>query len=88
MEDLTMVQVNSPSDLKYCVESAGREPFFFNKRTMSFFGDTMANYKVIPTEIDGVKVYELARRKPVNHGLDNSAYFDAIHFNRVFKEKD
>jgi len=34
------------SELKYKVEQAGHEPFFFSRDTMKFFGDTMKNYGV------------------------------------------
>lgn len=77
------------SDLKYDVEQAGHEPFFFTRKTMGFFGDTMANYGVSgPFEIIGGlgirhQVFELYRRKAVKHGLQDSAYFCAETFMRI-----
>ena len=70
----------TPSELKVQV-SRGRDRYFFTRHTMSFFGDTMANYGVR----DGGDVWELYRRKPVKHGLQGSAYFDKKTFARVFR---
>lgn len=88
----------TPSDLKYHVEQNGREPHFFTRQTMKFFGDTMRNYGVRSATIwsnhysdgvystDGVEreVWELFRRRPVKNGLSSSAYFDKNTFARVF----
>lgn len=77
------------SELKYCVEEAGHDSHFFTRQTMKFFGDTMRNYgvrgPVTVEQYDGAKrsVYELYRRRPVKHGLQSSAYFDAETFARV-----
>ena len=60
---LTQQQVNkmTPSDIKYhCREDS----FFFTRKTMKFFGDTMANFGAY-TE-DGQRI--LYRKKPVKHG--------------------
>jgi hypothetical protein len=83
----------SPSELKYQVESHGNEPHFFTRRTMQFFGDSMRNYgvrsKVLVTDYEGVQheCFELYRKRPVKHGLDSSAYFDAVSFKRRFDAK-
>lgn len=69
------------SELKYHVEQAGHESYFFTRKTMKFFGDTMRNYGVR----DAGDCWELYRKHPVKHGLKNSAYFDKVTFNRVFK---
>ena len=77
------------SDLKYEVEQHGEEPYFFTRKAMKFFGDTMRNYGVRSTTIidlrgDKIAVWELYRRKPVMHGLDSSAYFNKETFGQVF----
>ncbi len=87
------------SELKYQVEQAGHEPYFFTHKTMRFFGDTMRNYGVrdggtIETEWDEagnytetsrtIEIWELYRKKPVKHGLSKSVYFDKKTFKRVF----
>jgi len=68
-----------PSELKYQVEQAGHDSHFFTRKTMKFFGDTMRNY--------GVRhcgdMWELYRKKPVNHGLQSSAYFCKFTFKRI-----
>lgn len=101
IEQVTSDPVKTPSDLKYYVENACHESHFFTRKTMSFFGDTMRNYGVRKTTIqtcydedgnyvDGgvtLEVYELYRRKPVKHGLSDSAYFDAKSFKRRFPVK-
>ncbi len=85
------MEIKTPSDLKYCVERSGFESYFFTRKTMNFFGDTMRNYGVRKMTIDttydkGLSVYELYRRKPVKHNLIESAYFDAKTFKRVHKK--
>lgn len=78
------------SELKYRVESAGKDPHFFERSTMKFFGDTMRNYGVRDAgEIktvsgDMVPAWELYRRRAVKHGLKASAYFNKETFARVF----
>jgi hypothetical protein len=76
------------SELKYQIEDHGHEPYFFTRKTMKFFGDTMRNYGVSKTTINtnyenGLAVYRLYRKSPVKHGLKTSAYFDAETFMRV-----
>jgi hypothetical protein len=86
------------SELKYQVENSGKESYFFDRKSMQFFGDTMRNYGVCSATIltsydendkyieDGllVEVWELFRRKAVKHGLKSSAYFDKKTFQRVY----
>lgn len=81
------------SELKAKVESAGTERFFFTRKTMSFFGDSMRNYGCRgPVEVETysgkVLAYELYRRHPVKHGLQSSAYFDAETYSRVFPKRE
>ena len=87
----------SPSELKFRVESAGHEPYFFDRKTMKFFGDSMRNYGVRNTYVvsdydsDGnyveqgirLQTWELWRKHPVKHGLRSSAYFDPFTFKRI-----
>lgn len=80
------------SELKYNVEKRDSPNYFFNRKTMKFFGDTMKNYGVRETWIDTysephVLVYELYRRHAVKHGLQDSAYFRKSDFTQVFKER-
>lgn len=92
------MKIKTASDLKWHVEQSGNEPYFFTRETMKFFGDTMRNYGVRgPVEIEADNgfsrmgknlVYELFRRRPVKHGLRESAYFCAETFKRVFLKKD
>ena len=84
------MKIKTASDLKFAVESARQEPYFFTRETMKFFGDTMANYgirqpvTVTTASGDTVPAYELTRRRPVKHGLQDSAWFHAETFARVF----
>ena len=72
------------SDLKYHVSQTGS--FFFDRKSMQFFGDTMANYGVRSYNFE---LWELYRKKPVKHGLKDSAYFHKVTFERKFiKEID
>lgn len=92
----------TPSELKYNVENAGHESHFFTRKTMSFFGDTMKNYGVRSAVVrtmydeDGnyagaegveVEVWELYRKRPVKHGLKDSAYFSKATYKKVFVHK-
>ena len=77
----------TPSELKSHVEQRPGGSHFFDRATMRTFGDTMRNYGVRRTTIAtcteiGVAVYELYRKRPVNHGLRTSAYFDCTTFAR------
>lgn len=80
------------SELKYQVENSGSNPYFFTRKTMKFFGDTMRNYGVCSATINShsegnIKVWELYRRKPVKHGLNSSTYFRKSDFSRAFEKK-
>lgn len=89
----------TPSELKQQVEQSS-DSHFFTRRTMQFFGDTMANYGVRGTfiletmhdETTGkprfLEVWELYRKKPVKHDLMGSAYFCKATFRRVFKKDE
>lgn len=68
----------TPSELKYQVEEAN--PYFFSRKTMTFFGDTMRNYGVR----DAGDAWELYRRRAVKHGLKTSAFFDKKTFKQVW----
>ncbi len=80
----------TPSDLKYEVEKAGNSPYFFSRKTMKFFGDTLANYGCRTAFIkrekseNMVECWELWRKRPVKHRLRSSAYFRKDNFKRVF----
>lgn len=85
-------QIKTASDLKSFVESAGHESHFFTRATMKFFGDTMKNYGVrgpapLETHSGTVHVFELYRRRPVKHGMQESAFFDAETFRQVFPKR-
>jgi hypothetical protein len=81
------------SELKYQVEQHGKEPFYFTRKTMQLFGDTMRNYGVSgPLQIVNnmgktVPAWELFRRKPVKFGNSSSAYFNAVTFEREFPKQ-
>lgn len=75
------------SELKYQVEKKGSH--FFERSTMRFFGDRMSNYGVRSATIttyegEQVECWELYRRRPVKHGLKDSAYFDKVTFARIY----
>jgi len=94
------MKIVTSSDLKYYVESS-RDSHFFSRKSMSFSGDTMRNYGVravkLKTNYDAegnytsaegiiIDAWELYRRKPVKHGLKDSAFFRADTFDRTFGE--
>lgn len=72
----------TPSELKYEYERA-IGGHFFERKTMRFFGDRMKNYGVC----DAGDCWELFRRKPVNHGVKHSVFFDKATFKQRFDKK-
>lgn len=80
----------TPYELKYTIISKNPGGFFFESKTMKFFGDTMANYGVRANPVTvansrGVEhiCWELYRRNPVKHGLRSSTFFDTTTFQRI-----
>lgn len=67
----------TPAYLKHQYQYHNPDGHYFDRQTLKFFGDTMANYKVT----DRGHVWELARKKAVNGGLKTSCYFSKISFN-------
>lgn len=76
----------TPSDLKYNVETK-TDSCFFDRSSMKFFGDTMSNYgcRKITLFKTNQEVWELWRKRPVKHGLNNSAYFHIVTFERIHR---
>jgi len=83
------------SDLKFKVER-GPDSHFFERSSMNFFGDTMANYGVRAqtqtikswSEPEGVECYVLYRKKPVKMSMQDNAYFNVKTFERVLEKKE
>jgi hypothetical protein len=48
---------------------------FFNSKTMRFFGDTLANFRVKKLCFN---TFEISRKKPVKYGLNSKYEFNAI----------
>ena len=83
------------SELKKQVKKHNPESHFFDRETMKAFGDTMRNYGVRMAEIeldnvfnrDGSRVranvWELYRRRPVDEGLNSSAFFTMDDFRLI-----
>ena len=80
----------TPSELKRNVEQSGDEPYFFTRKTMALSGDTTKNYgcRKITLWKTNQDVWELYRKHPVKHGLNKSAYFHSVTFERVFLNVD
>jgi hypothetical protein len=80
----------TPSDLKYTILGHHPESFFFDRKTMKFFGDTMANYGVRAKPVTvansrGIEhtCWELYRKRAVKHGLGDSTFFDTTSLKRI-----
>ena len=76
---------------KTILESPGTHKLVYEvlELTKDRVGDTMKNYGVRSCQVDtatrkDVSTWELYRKRPVKHGLQNSAYFDKKTFERVF----
>jgi len=84
----------TPSGLKQLYESSNPAGYFFSRRTMRFFGDTMSNFGVrdggrvksmSEDGIEDVEAWELVRRRPVSGGLHgHCAYFRKDNGQEVF----
>ena len=78
----------TPYELKHEVIAHNPDTKFFDRKTMQFFGDTMANYgcrkATVLTHHGTHDVWELWRKRPVKNGLKRSAYFCRETFERVF----
>jgi len=84
----------TPSQLKQLYEFNNPEGHFFDRSTMRFFGDTMANFAVrgaghvkCMTEhgIKMIEAWDLYRKRPVNGGLHgHCAYFRKDNGQEVF----
>jgi len=82
----------TPSELKRNVDATGSN--YFGRNSMKFFGDTMSNYGCRTAEIRFVgttvakEVWELYRKRPVKHGLQDSVYFEKETYKKVHKMFD
>ena len=90
------------SELKYQIEHTGNNPYFFDRKTMKFWGDTMKNYGVRSVAVlaqfneqgeykeDGylTEAWELYRKRPVKHGMSKSAYFRKSDFSSIHSIKE
>ena len=69
----------SPSQLKAMYYDVSPDGHYFDRETMRFFGDTMANYgtRYVKVEQHGQlrTVIELYRKRPVAHGIQASGFF-------------
>jgi hypothetical protein len=68
------MNIKTVYDLKAIVESQGS--YFFTRKTMRFFGDTMRNFGMRKTKYKDVDCFEVYRKQPVKHNLSGSFYFD------------
>ena len=75
------------TELKYAVIATGSH--FFDRASMRFFGDTIANYSLcartesITTTGGTHTCHMLTRKRPVKNGLQSPAFFDTTTFERV-----
>lgn len=80
----------TPSELKYNVEASGKSPYYFTRKTMRFWGDTMRNYGVrgpyqlVNNSGEIVLVMELYRKNPVKNGIIDSAFFNALTWSKEY----
>ena len=76
-------EIKTPYDLKMFYQSENPNGHFFDRKTMSFFGDTMKNYGLR----DAGDCWELYRRRPVKAGLSASAFFNKETFSQCWRSK-
>lgn len=75
------------SELKFNYIQKNQTNYFFDRKSMKFFGDTMRNYGVCSKPVIiksqwgySVECWELFRKKPVIGGLQSSSFFDIDTF--------
>lgn len=66
----------TPSNVKFLYERRQQVGYFFTRKSMKFFGDTMANFGCR----DAGEYWELYRKKPVKYKLQTSHYFHKVTF--------
>jgi len=71
----------TPLELKY--QTRHTAPYHFTRSNMHFFGDTIKNYGVRNSTMDGIEVWELYRKNPVKYDLQNSIYFRKDNFKGI-----
>lgn len=85
------------SELKVNILKNDPENHFFDRKTMKFFDDTMANYGVRAVTVKSnwddfgqwieepvtVQAWKLYRKRAVKHGLKTSHYFRQSNFSRL-----
>lgn len=81
------------SELKHHVEKNDSPNYFFSRKTMKFFGDTMRNYGVRSAKINtyselDIDCWELYRRRSVKMGLSSSAYFRKSDYTQAFRKTE
>lgn len=69
----------TPSELKYHYQENNPAGHFFDRETMRFFGDKMANFGCR----DGGEFWVLYRKKPQKHQRVEVARFDKLTFKIV-----
>ncbi len=67
------------TELKELVKK--HNPYYFSRKTMAFFGDTVKNYGVRDA---GEDFWELYRKHPVKHKIQSSTFFDKKTGERIF----
>lgn len=78
------------TELKFNYIQKNQINYFFDRKSMKFFGDTMANYAVSSKTVsiktysgNLVECWELLRKRPVNMGLQSPSFFDINTFERI-----
>lgn len=73
----------TPSELKYKHEASNPNSYFFTRKTMRFFGDTMANFGCC----DGGNIWVLYTKRPTKAGM-REYYFDKVTFARLLNKEE
>jgi len=71
----------TPSKLKAAILAAWPESHFFDRATMRFWGDTMANFGCR----DAGDAWELYRKRPITDGIAHSHFFDKKTLREVYR---
>ena len=78
------------TELKFNYIQKNQTNYFFDRKSMKFFGDTMRNYGVCSKPViikshsgNSVECWELFRKKPVIGRLKSSSFFDINTFQRI-----
>lgn len=78
-------KIETVSDLKYAFEDTGIHPYFFSRKTIRFFGQTMRHFRLSKklVEVNGEKCFYLTGKNPLTKRT-HEYFFSATTLEQVY----